>query len=168
MVSDTKSTQENRETLVSKILAEGKENNLDCKQLVTKLDIEIIELDLKLDQGAKNEEELLAERESLVGCRLSQPCHAEVVTPVAPCCGHAVEICTCEQPIEIIEETILCEEEILVEEPLAAAPMMGCGYGSSCGMGGGGGGGGMGGLALAGLAGLAGLDDDDNVVYVRP
>lgn len=168
------SAEQNRETLVSKILAEGKENKLDCKQLVTKLDVEIIEIDLKLDEGVANEDALLEEREELVSCRLSQPCHGEVITPVAPCCGHAVEVCQCEQPVEIISDVVISEEiigeEILCEEEVLEAPMMG-GYGACCGggMGGGGGGGGMGAgaglLGLAGLAGLAGLDDDDNVRY---
>lgn len=176
--ADNAPVQSSETQLVAKLIAISEQKDLGCEQLVSKIDEQIIEIDLKLDSNPSETGNLLAERGELVAFRLSQPCHTQVVTPVAECCGHAVSLCECPPPVEVFSEVLIeeipCEEilleEVIVEEVPLAAPMMGCGYASACGGGfGGGGGGGFGGggvglLGLAGLAGLAGLGDDKDII----
>jgi hypothetical protein len=96
---------------------------------------------------------------------------------VVQCC----EVAVCEQPVQVVEQSIVetCGE-VVVDE-CGVAPSCGCGggwggYGG--GFGGGGGGGGMGAGGFAGIAGIAGLaavagilaanDDNNDAPIVSP
>lgn len=92
---------------------------------------------------------------------------------VVQCC----EVVACEQPVQVVEQSIVepCPE--VVVDQCGVAPSCGCGGGWG-GYGGGGGGGGMGAGGLAGIAGIAGLaavagiiaanDDNNNAPVVSP
>jgi hypothetical protein len=141
--------------VVDELRQELKADQTSCKEMLSKIDAAIAQVDSALDIGVADETKYLGLRDELVELRLDLPCLADELAQA--------------DAGQVVSDTLLSEQ--VIGEDVVGGPSGGMvGGGSSGGAGGGaggaGGGGGLGPLAIGGLAAAiaipAALSGDDD------
>lgn len=126
--------------LVDGIANDLKSDEVDCGEMLTKIDEALDQIDESLDAGVIDEESLLIARDALVSMRLELPCLSDQLTQ-AECCGPEIA------PANVISEQVIGSE--IIDGGFAG--------GGGGGGGAAGGGGAVGGVGLRRLLAIGGL-----------
>jgi hypothetical protein len=136
--------------LVDSLAVQRKGDEVDCSEMLSKIDEALHEIDASLDAGVSDEESLLEARDALVAMRLDLPCLSEQLAQ-APCCQPTIA------PANIVSDVLVSEQVVTAGLPSGALGGAGGALGGAGGAIGGAGGAIGGGGGLAGLLRIGGL-----------